>query len=42
MASNKLGDEGVQNLAESLASNTSLLFLDLFDVDFGNNSAYAF
>jgi len=32
----------VQYLAESLASNTSLLILDLFDVDFGNNSAYAF
>jgi Ran GTPase-activating protein (RanGAP) involved in mRNA processing and transport len=42
IGSNKLGDEGAQLLAEALTSNQSIEYLDMFDVDFGNNTAFAF
>lgn len=29
-------------IAEALTSNQSLEYLDMFDVDFGNNTAFAF
>ena len=39
LASNKLGDEGIDHLSEALSVNTSLEHLDLFDVSFSNDGA---
>jgi Ran GTPase-activating protein (RanGAP) involved in mRNA processing and transport len=41
MGMNKLGDSGVQYLANALKVNIGLHFVDLFDVEFGDDGAMA-